>query len=106
MIQFIFLLITRVVTLVPLFILLGKQTSKFRDKKRDMKLERTRQSLFLINIALFAESIIFGIYDIYRILHYNISPTPIVLIFIWCVIRITLLLGVWRLFGLLFEENI
>lgn len=105
MIGAIFLLITRIFTLIPITVFLVRQAKKFRDPTRDMNLEKTRLGIFIINLSMFTESTLFAVFDAYRIFNESPTITPLWLILLWCTIRVTLVYGIWMLFSILFEKD-
>lgn len=105
MIQYYFLLLTRVATVIPIVYFIVKQIGKFRDPTRDMSLEITRRGIFIINVSMLTESTLFGAFDLYRIINEVPSTTPIFWIVIWCLIRVSLVFGIWTLFSVLFEKE-
>lgn len=104
-IHYLFLLIIRVGTLVPILLFLSRQIKNFRDPKRDRALTSTRQALFLMNVASALDNIIFITFDVYRAINSLPIQSPTYILLIWGILRVLALSAVWKFYLLLYEKE-
>ncbi len=105
MIIYILLLITRIATLIPITIVSTKLFRRFKLEARDRELDKTATGMSIISVSLIVESLLFGVYDVYRLFNFVENSSPLWLIILWIGIRVTLVVGVIILFSILFEEE-
>lgn len=105
MIQYTFLLLTRLLTIIPMSMFIVKIIKRFRNKKRDFTLDETAKGMTLVVIAMLVEAVLFAAYDIFRVFNHVASSSPLWIILIWCVIRVTLVLGILILFAQMYTSK-
>lgn len=105
MIQLTFLLVTRVLTVIPMSIFIIRIIKRFRNNLRDIKLDKTAWGMSLVTIAMLFEGTLFGLYDIYKIVNFIPSQAPLWIIIVWCIIRLLTVLGIIILFSIMYEKN-
>lgn len=104
MIIHVFLIVVRIATLVPICVFLSKQLKNFRKPDRDPGLNDTRRSLFLVNLAIALENVIFLLFEMFRITQNIEITTPFSVIMVWGALRLFMLYAVWSFFSLLYKK--